>query len=214
MYRILKDMSEFLHIITSLFTLIILEIILGVDNLIFLTILSQRLPDPEQKQARRIGLVLAWVTRLLLLAFAVYLTTLVQPFFTIAGHAFSIRDLFLLSGGLFLIITASKELLSFIRRIDKKHTVSSSRGHFAGIVIQIALFDIIFSLDSVLTAIGLTQQFWIMALAITIAIGSMMVASEPLSAFIKRYPLVNILALVTLLLVGVMLMMHGAAIPH
>ena len=205
-------MPELADILLTLVTLIFLEVILGVDNLIFLTILSGRLPEAQQKLARRIVLMLAWVTRLLLLAFAVYLTKLVAPLFSVFSHAFSIRDLFLLCGGLFLLITASQEIYHKRKGVAKQRPVKSFGDKFTWIVIQIALFDIIFSLDSVLTAIGLTQQFWLMAIAITVSIVSMMIASEPLSACIKRHPLLNMLALVALLLIGMVLMSHGLGV--
>ena len=204
-------MSEFIELFLLGVTLIFLEIILGIDNLIFLTILSGRLPETQQKLARRIGLMLAWATRLLLLAFAVYLTKLVTPLFTLFNHAFSIRDLFLLCGGLFLLITASQEIYNTRKGVVKNRQITS-KNKFTWIVIQIVLFDIIFSLDSVLTAIGLTQRFWLMAVAITVSIVSMMIASEPLSAFIKRHPLLNMLALVALLLIGMALIAHGLSV--
>lgn len=198
-------MPELLNILVTLITLVVLEVILGIDNLVFLAILSQKLPQRQQKRARQIGLMLAWVTRLMLLVSAVYLTKLVQPLFSIAGHIFSVRDLFLLFGGLFLLVKASQEIHDAIEGSDKKSNVRKPKNGFFWIVTQIALLDIIFSLDSVLTAIGLTQQLWIMTIAITIAIACMIFASELLSAFIERHASVKMLALSFLILIGMTL---------
>lgn len=198
-------MSEIANILLMLITLIILEIVLGIDNLIFLTILSQKLPKAQQKRARQIGLLLAWVMRLVFLAFAVYLTKLVHPLFTIFNYAFSIRDLFLLLGGLFLLVKASQEIHEAIEVGDKKRKIIKSKNGFVWVIIQIALLDIVFSFDSVLTAIGLTQHLWIMTLAITMAIASMIFASELLSAFVERHPTIKMLALSFLILIGMTL---------
>ena len=191
-----------LDIVLSLITLTILEIILGIDNLVFLAILSQKLPKHQQKRARQIGLTLAWVTRLMLLASAVWIVQLTTPLFTFFGTDFSGRDLFLIAGGLFLLAKATQEIHGELDPVDNKKSSIAKVSSFSMVVLQIAVLDIIFSLDSVLTAIGLTTRFWLMATAITIAIVTMLFASEPLSRFIERFPTVKMLALSFLILIG------------
>lgn len=194
-------MNELTDILLSLITLTILEIVLGIDNLIFLSIISQKLPTLEQqKRARRIGLTLAWAIRLILLAAAIWITKLTYTLFTLFGMTFSWRDLFLLVGGLFLLTKATQEIHDELEPSSK--TVIKKAKPFVIVVVQITILDMIFSLDSVLTAIGLTKRFWLMAVAITIAILMMIFASEPLSRFIKRYPTVRMLALSFLILIG------------
>ena len=197
-------MTELLNIIFALLTLTILEIVLGIDNLVFLAIMTQRLPKHQQKSARRWGLTFAWVTRLLLLFCAVWLTTLTAPLFHIFDLDISGRDIFMLLGGLFLLYKATQEMHAELEsHIANKAAARYS--HFSVVVAQIAILDIIFSLDSVLTAIGMTRHFWLMATAITIAILTMIFASEPLSDFIERHPTIKILALSFLLLIGMVL---------
>lgn len=192
--------------ILGLVTLTILEVILGIDNLVFIAIISQRLPVQQQKTARKLGLTFAWVTRLLLLASAVWITKLTTPLIYISGLDFSGRDIFLFLGGVFLLYKATQEIHGELEpEHDKPESKKTVRGQFVMIVAQIAILDIIFSLDSVLTAIGLTQQFWLMATAITIAILAMIYASEPLSKFIERNPTIKMLALSFLILIGMVL---------
>jgi predicted tellurium resistance membrane protein TerC len=188
-----------------LLTLTILEVVLGIDNLVFLTILSQKLPKEQQALARRVGLTLAWISRLILLACAIWLSELVNPLFHIADMGISWRDIFLFSGGLFLLAKATQEIHHELE--PSLPAVASKTGFnkFGVVITQIALLDIVFSLDSVLTAIGLTQQFWIMATAITIAIIAMVFASEPLSGFVERHPTIRMLALSFLILIGMVL---------
>ena len=202
-------MTAFMDILLSLMTLTLLEIILGVDNLVFLAIISQRLPKGQQQSARRLGLTLAWITRLLLLASAVWLTHLTSPLFSFWEFAFSGRDLFMLLGGLFLIIKATQEIHLELEAEIQQPQSKTLKQHFFFVICQIALLDIIFSLDSVLTAIGLTQRYWVMAIAITIAIITMIFTSEVLSAFIERHPTVKMLALSFLLLIGTVLIADG-----
>ncbi len=192
----------------ALVALTLLEIVLGIDNLVFLAIMTERLPNEQRKSARRFGLMLAWMTRLMLLASAVWLTTLTEPFLTVFNIAFSGRDLFLLIGGLFLLYKAVEEIRNLIEPKAVEKSVRKSK-LFGIVIIQIALLDIIFSLDSVLTAVGLTQQFGIMAAAITVAIIAMIFASEPLTAFIERHPTIKMLALAFLVLVGTVLVADG-----
>ncbi|OGT53335.1 MAG: hypothetical protein A3E84_01855 [Gammaproteobacteria bacterium RIFCSPHIGHO2_12_FULL_42_13] len=198
-------MNIFLDITLSLATLTILEIVLGIDNLVFLAIITQKLPLHQQAKARKIGLTLAWVTRLLLLASAIWITKLTTPLFSLYSIAISGRDIFLLTGGLFLLAKATQEIHNEIEpQSNEKNSVASVHGFYL-VVSQIAILDIIFSLDSVLTAIGLTQRFWLMAIAITIAIIAMLFASHPLSRFIERHPTIKMLALSFLILIGMVL---------
>ena len=205
---------EWIDGILSLLALIILEIILGIDNLVFLSILTERLPKEKRKRARRWGLSFAWLTRLALLASAVWLVKLTHPFLTMGALNLSIRDLFLLSGGAFLIVKATQEIHREMEgyeepiAMNKKESASIK---FQKVVLQVALMDIIFSLDSVLTAIGLTNQFWVMAFAISIEIVVMIWASEPVSLFIERHPTIKMLALSFLILIGTVLVADGLA---
>lgn len=199
-------MPEIFDILLSFLTLTILEIVLGIDNLVFLAIISQRLPKSEQKRARQIGLTLAWVLRIILLGSAVWITSLTTPLFTIENFSFSGRDLFLLLGGLFLLYKATQEIHNEVELNQTKHFPEKTQyKKFPMVVTQIAILDLVFSLDSVLTALGLTQRFWLMSLSITIAILTMVFASEPLSRFIERHPSIKMLALSYLILIGTLL---------
>ncbi len=205
---IAMDVATIWSGLVSLVTLTLLEVVLGVDNLVFISIVSSRLPVEQQKIARRLGLLLALVTRLLLLAGVVWIIGLQRPFLFIGEWALSARDLFMLAGGAFLVFKGTVEIHT---EFEPTHTDKRLR-KLAGLpatIIQIGLFDIIFSLDSVLTAIGLTQHYFIMAIAITIAIIVMLVASEPLSRFVNTHPTVKMLALSFLLLIGVVLIADG-----
>lgn len=199
-----------LDIILSLITLVVLEIVLGIDNLVILSILTERLPLAQRRKARRLGLSFAWMTRLLLLAFSYYLTKLVTPLFTLFDHSFSGRGIFLLLGGMFLIWKSTDEIHQDIANAHQEQAPSNKKASkMSVVVIQIALLDIIFSLDSVLTAVGLASEFWVMALAISISILIMIYASEPVSHFITKHPTVKILALSYLILIGMLLVADG-----
>ncbi|MBA2652335.1 MAG: TerC family protein [Tatlockia sp.] len=197
---------EYLDIVVSLLALIVLEIVLGIDNLVFLAILTEKLPKEQQKSARRWGLTFAWVTRLILLASAVWLTKLTRPLLSVAQFSFSARDIFLFVGGMFLITKATQEIHN---EVAKNERATSTKPKvpisFTGVVVQVALMDIIFSLDSVLTALGLTNNFIVMATAISIAILVMVFASEPVSHFIDEQPTLKMLALTFLILIGTVL---------
>ncbi len=193
-----------LEIFFSLFTLIILEAILGIDNLVFISIVSSRLLPEQQKKARRLGLILAWVTRLLLLTLVFWIIGLNKPFLKIFSNLYSWHDIFLFCGGLFLLVKATHEIHNEIESVSRPIHLRKY-ANFVIVIFQIAVFDIIFSLDSILTAIGLTKKYWIMATAITIAILLMILASEPLTRFIQRHPTIKMLALSFLLLIGTIL---------
>lgn len=197
---------DILDIILSFLALIVLEIILGIDNLVFLSILTEKLKKNDRQRARRWGLACAWVTRLLLLASAVLLVKLTTPIVFVLGYSLSMRDLFLMIGGAFLIAKATQEIHNEVADDGAESDIpKSSPPTFIGVVAQVGLMDVIFSLDSVLTAIGLTNQFWVMALAITGAIWVMVYASDPVSAYIDKHPTIKMLALSFLMLIGTVL---------
>lgn len=202
---------DFLEVVLSLVSLIILEVVLGIDNLVILSILTEKLPLEKRKKARQWGLTFAWVTRLILLASAVYMVHLVHPLFSIGGLSFSFRDLFLIAGGVFLIWKSTDEIHQDILHepVAQPKVTDKKKVTFQGVIIQVALLDVIFSLDSVLTAVGIASHFWVMALAITFAIIIMIFASEPVSRFIMKNPTVKILALSYLILIGMVLIADG-----
>ncbi|MFA6302765.1 MAG: TerC family protein [Legionella sp.] len=203
---------DFITIIVSLIALIILEIVLGIDNLIMLSILTDKLPAHKRTKARQWGLTFSWVTRLALLASAVYLVKLTFPILIINEFSFSARDIFLIFGGVFLIWKATDEIHDDVTNepiTEQTLKKDYSPGTFRKVILQVALMDIIFSLDSVLTAVGITTVFWIMAVAITIAILIMIYASGPVGEFIKHHPTVKMLALSYLILIGTVLVADG-----
>jgi predicted tellurium resistance membrane protein TerC len=195
----------------SLVTLTLLEIVLGIDNLVFIAILAARLPAAQQDRARQLGLALALLSRLALLASIAWLTGLTAPLFAVFGHAVSGRDLVLIAGGVFLLYKGTHEIHQ--RMEGDGPAPAEPRGGwagFGGVVLQIMLLDIVFSLDSVITAVGMTKAFPVMAAAIVIAVLIMLAASRPLADFIARHPTVKMLALSFLLLIGTMLIADGA----
>lgn len=203
---------EFVDILVSLLALVVLEIVLGIDNLVFLSILTEKLPREQRRSARRWGLLFAWMTRLMLLASAVWLAKLTHPFISWGEFSFSVRDLFLFCGGAFLIAKATQEIHHEVGESETEILASGKKiVTFRGVIIQVALMDIIFSLDSVLTAIGLTTHFWVMAAAITCAILVMIYASEPVSIFIDKHPTIKMLALSFLILIGMVLVADSFA---
>jgi predicted tellurium resistance membrane protein TerC len=202
-------LSWIFDILVSLGTLTFLELILGVDNLVFIAIVSQRLPEHKQKMARRFGLMLALVTRLLFLASVFWLAQLSQPLFTVFEHSFSARDLVFLFGGMFLLYKATQEIHVEISNKEEKAKLLGVGAGMTMVVIQIAVLDIVFSIDSVLTAVGMTPYFWLMASAIFIAILAMIFASEILSKLVKDNPAIKMLAFSFLLLVGTVLIADG-----
>lgn len=200
---------ELFDILISFLSLTLLEIVLGIDNLVFLAIVTQRLPKPLQSRARKLGLTLAWVTRLILLASALWLIKHTQPIVTIFEQGFSWHDIFLIVGGLFLLMKSTQEIHAEMEPLAHDSPIIPKYASFTVVVFQIAVLDIIFSLDSVLTAVGLTQRFWLMASAITIAIITMIFASEPLSRFVEKHPSIKMLALSFLILIGMVLVADG-----
>jgi predicted tellurium resistance membrane protein TerC len=190
----------------ALGTLTLLEIVLGIDNIIFLSLVVAKLPTAQRNHARRIGLAAAMIMRLALLASIAWVTRLTNPLFELFGEAISARDLILLLGGLFLIWKASKEIHESIEGEEEGKTRVSS---FLGAIVQIMLLDIIFSLDSVITAVGLSDHLFIMMAAVVIAVGVMMFAARPIGEFVDRHPSVKMLALSFLILVGFTLILES-----
>ena len=194
----------------SLATLTVLEVVLGIDNVIFISVLVQRLPEATRDRARKIGLGLAMGMRILLLLAISWIIGLTAPAFTIVGHEFSWRDIILIGGGIFLLYKATSEIHESLEgAAPKEPGAVTASASFRGILIQIVLLDIVFSLDSVLTAVGVADEIPVMVAAVVIAVGVMLVASGPLSRFVHEHPSVKMLALSFLLLIGVTLIADG-----
>jgi len=195
----------------SLATLAALEIVLGIDNVVFLSILSGKLPKEQQPAARRLGLGFALVTRIALLFAITWVMGLTRELFSVFGHAFSGRDLILLGGGLFLIAKATFEIHDKLEVKHEAHAVTKAAagGAFWGVIVQIGLLDIVFSLDSVITAVGMAQHLSIMVAAVVVAMGVMLVFAGSIGEFIERHPTMKMLALSFLILIGVMLVADG-----
>lgn len=189
----------------SLLTLTVLEIVLGVDNIIFLAILAARLPKDKQKLGRRLGLIAALATRLALLASVAWIVTLSEPILTIEGFGISWRDIMLLVGGLFLIAKSTLEIHAEVEGGDGDENSGVAKASLWMVVSQIAIIDIVFSLDTVMTAVGMSDHFEIMAFAVLTAVGVMIFAAEPVAAFVEKHPTVKMLALSFLILIGVSL---------
>jgi predicted tellurium resistance membrane protein TerC len=197
----------------SLVTLSALEIVLGIDNLVFLAILADRLPEHQRPLARRLGLGFALITRLLLLASLSWIIGLVEPVFVVFDHAVSWRDIILIGGGVFLLAKATHEIHGSLEGENGEQgqpgVAKAAGAGFTSTIIQIGILDIVFSLDSVITAVGMANQLWVMVVAVIIAVIIMLVAAGPLSAFVSKHPTVKMLALSFLLLVGTSLVADG-----
>ena len=189
----------------SLATLAALEIVLGVDNIIFISILVGRLPESQRQSGRIVGLGLAMLTRILLLMSLAWMMKLTAPLFTVFNQEISGRDLILLIGGLFLIIKSSGEIKEAINHQEHHNSESKNKVSYLGVLIQVAVLDIVFSLDSVITAVGMASHLPVMILAIIIAVGVMMFAAKPIGDFVDTHPTLKILALAFLVLVGISL---------
>jgi predicted tellurium resistance membrane protein TerC len=194
----------------ALATLTVLEVVLGIDNVIFISVLVQRLPAARRDQARKIGLGLAMGMRILLLLTISWIIGLTQPAFTFVDREFSWRDIILIGGGVFLLWKATSEIHESLEGAEPHpDRPASAAASFGGILVQIVLLDIVFSLDSVLTAVGMANDLPVMIAAVVIAVGVMLVASGPLSRFVHEHPSVKMLALSFLLLIGVTLVADG-----
>jgi len=192
----------------ALLTLTALEIVLGIDNIIFISILAGKLPEKQQNLGRQIGLVMAMVTRILLLFSLAWLTRLTSPLFSVFSHEISGRDLILIVGGLFLLGKSTFEIHERLEG-EEGHADQKVAASLAGVIFQIMLLDIVFSLDSVITAIGMVNEIAIMVAAVVIAVVIMLFASAPISSFVNDRPTLKILALSFLLLIGFSLMADG-----
>lgn len=195
--------------LVALLTLVVLEIVLGIDNVIFIAIITESLPERQRPRAQRLGLGLALFGRVALVFGVSLLLKLEEPLFSAIGHDFSLADFVLIAGGLFLVYKAVREIFNTTELKDEHQAEARKRTSFAGVIAMILLIDMIFAIDSVLTAVGLTQQFVIIVIAIAAAIAVMMFYATPLSRFISKHPSVKLLALSFLLLIGVMLFMDG-----
>jgi predicted tellurium resistance membrane protein TerC len=195
-------------VIVGFLTLLALEIVLGIDNIVFLSILAGKLPVGQQKKARQVGLALALLMRVGLLLTLSAIIGLVEPLFTVFGQEVSGRDLILLLGGLFLIGKSTYEIHDKLEG-HEGHASAKAAASFASVIIQIGLLDIVFSLDSVITAVGMVDEIGVMIAAVVVAIGVMLVAAEAVSGFVDRHPTVKILALSFLLLIGLSLILEG-----
>jgi predicted tellurium resistance membrane protein TerC len=202
------------HAWAALATLIVMEVVLGIDNLIFISILTNKLPEGQRSNARRIGIGLAVVLRLGLLAGVAFIVQLTAPLFEVVGRAFSWRDLILIAGGLFLIWKATTEIHD---NVAGEHPGETTPAGVAGVTVmgvigQILLLDLVFSLDSIITAVGMTDDIPIMVVAVLVAVGLMMVAADPLARFIGNNPTIVMLALGFLLMIGGTLLAEGMGV--
>jgi len=197
------------QIIVSLVTLIALEVVLGIDNVIFISILANRLPENQQKKARLYGLILAMILRLALLASVVWIMKLNADLFTIFNQGISIKDLIVIVGGLFLLYKSTTEIHHKMEGEKGDQTKNIKAVTFAQVILQILIMDIVFSIDSIITAIGMVKEIWIMYVAIIVTVLIMLVAAEPISNFVNKHPSFKILALSFLLLIGFALVSEG-----
>ncbi|MER8454725.1 TerC family protein [Mesorhizobium sp. M0027] len=195
----------------ALLTLIVLEVVLGIDNLIFISILTNKLPVAQRARARRLGISAALMMRLILLATISIIVQLTMPIFTAFGHGFSWRDLILIAGGLFLVWKATKEIHHTVDLDDHQDTMMGEtlQLSLAGAIFQILLLDLVFSIDSIITAVGMTDEIAIMYIAVIVAVSVMMLAAGPLADFIARNPSIVMLALGFLLMIGMTLIADG-----
>ncbi|OQY33830.1 MAG: hypothetical protein B6I38_03065 [Anaerolineaceae bacterium 4572_5.1] len=193
----------------ALLTLTLLEIVLGIDNIVFISILAGRLPEKDQAKGRQVGLLLAMGTRILLLLSIAWLANLTTPIFYIGEHGIAGRDIILMVGGMFLLWKSTSEIHHKLEGEETEVKEVDAKVSFGSVVFQIALLDIVFSLDSVITAVGMAESLIIMVAAVIIAIGIMLYASGPISHFVNDRPTVKILALSFLLLIGVSLFADG-----
>lgn len=193
----------------ALITLVVLEIVLGIDNIIFISILSGKLPAEQQQRARNWGLFLAMLTRILLLFSITWVMQLVQPLFNVADIEISGRDLILIIGGMFLMYKSTHEIHNKLEGDEESDSTSKKVVSFTNVIIQIMILDIVFSLDSVITAVGMTDHLWIMVTAVIVSVGFMLFFAKSIGDFVNRHPTIKMLALSFLLLIGVTLIAEG-----
>ncbi len=197
-----------IHSIIPFLTLFALELVLGIDNIIFISIISDRLPEHQRRKARTLGLLLAIITRIALLFSLSWMMNLTEPLFTIFGQDISGRDIILILGGLFLIAKSTHEIHKKLEAAEESHTVPKA-SHFLLVIVQILLLDIVFSLDSVITAIGMVNELSIMVAAIIVSTLVMIFASHTIAEFVDQHPTIKLLALSFLVLIGVALLADG-----
>jgi predicted tellurium resistance membrane protein TerC len=197
--------------LVALATLVVMEVVLGIDNLIFISILTNKLPEHQRSKARRIGIGLALILRLGLLGTIAIIVTLTEPIFTLFGHAFSWRDLILIGGGLFLVWKATKEIHHNVDPTPNDDVFDTAKASmtFGAAITQILLLDLVFSLDSIITAVGMTDIVMIMVIAVVVAVTVMLLAANPLAQFINNNPTVVMLALGFLMMIGMTLIAEG-----
>jgi predicted tellurium resistance membrane protein TerC len=193
----------------ALGTLTVLEIVLGIDNIVFISILAGKLPQADRDRARKTGLSLAMIIRILLLLSITWVMSLTAPLFSVIGREISGRDLILIVGGLFLIGKSTLEIHEKLEGVEGHGSAKAAAKSFASVIVQILLLDIVFSLDSVITAVGMAEDVAVMILAVIIAVGVMLLSSGAISDFVDRHPTVKILALSFLVLIGVSLLGEG-----
>jgi predicted tellurium resistance membrane protein TerC len=201
-----------MEVVVSLLTLIVLEVVLGIDNIVFLSIISGKLPHHQQKRARRIGLILALLLRLAFLGVIGFVIQMKEDLFFILGEGISGKDIVVIAGGMFLLFKSTSEIYHKVEGKESETTTKVVYSGFTAIIIQIMIMNLIFSIDSIITAIGMVRQIWIMGVAVVASIGIMMVAAEPVSKFVNTHPAFKILALAFLLLIGFSLITEGLGI--
>ena len=197
------------EILIALATLTALELVLGIDNIIFISILAGRLPPEQRAAARRLGIAGAAITRLALLFAIVWITRLTYPVFEVFGQPFSWRDMILIGGGLFLIAKATLEIHHKVEGAGGDPSLKRVAPSFAGVIAQIMVLDIVFSLDSIITAVGMVDERWVMVTAIVISIAFMLAFAGPIGDFVERHPTVKVLALSFLMMIGLVLIADG-----
>ena len=197
------------QIIISLLSLIALEVVLGIDNVIFISILANKLPEHQQKKARQIGLTLAALMRLGLLLIVSFIMQLDEDLFRISNHGFSGKDLVLIAGGLFLLYKSSKEIYHKMEGETGDQTKNIKATTFTQVIVQILIMDAVFSIDSIITAIGMVKEVWVMYVAVVVTVIIMLFAAEPISNFVNKHPAFKMLALSFLLIIGFALLSEG-----
>lgn len=198
-----------LDILVPLVSLIALEVILGIDNIIFISILADKLPENQRNKLRVWGIGLAMVMRLCLLAFISWILKLDQTLFTLFEISFTGKGLILILGGLFLLYKSTKEIYHKTEVDDNETSNSSKKSTFNQLLSEVIILDLVFSIDSIITAVGMVQELWVMYTAVVVTVGIMLVASKPISEFIRKHPSFKILALCFLMMIGVALLAEG-----
>jgi predicted tellurium resistance membrane protein TerC len=197
------------EIVISLLTLVALEIVLGVDNVIFISILAHKLPQRKQKKARRVGIILAAVLRLVLLSLISLILQLKNDLFVLFGEGYSAKDLILIAGGLFLLYKSTKEIFHKVEGPKGDQSAKLKAGSFGHVIVQILIMDMVFSIDSIITAIGLVKVVWVMYVAVIVSVAVMFFAADAISNFVNKHPAFKMLALCFLLIIGLSLVAEG-----